>query len=72
MKRKRTGSYGVIRLNDTSDNSWAVVESPSGAIAIDADDHLIMKLVESEARRLAAAMTLVLQQGAEASAAVAA
>ncbi len=62
METRRITAFEVIRLNDQSERSWAVVEKPSGAIATDAEGRLIMRLSESEARQLAANMTLSLSK----------
>lgn len=58
--RCKPAGYGVIRLNVQSDTAWAVIERPSGAIAMGADGRLLMRLGKSEAADIAAALALAL------------
>lgn len=54
IRRQEDGEYGVIRLNRQRDDSWAVVGRPSGAIALDDQGGLLMRLGRPEAESLAA------------------
>ena len=49
--------YGVMKLNPTIPQSWAVIEIPSGAIALDRAGRPLMRLGQEEAERLASTLT---------------
>lgn len=53
MQRNADGSFQIIRLDTMRSDSWAVVGQPSGAIALNADGGLIMRLERGEAQRIA-------------------
>ncbi len=55
MRQPPTG-YRATQLNDR-DDSWAVVEHPSGAIVEDAFDEMLIRLTQNEAFRIADQMT---------------
>lgn len=67
MPRPGTIDYVVLRLRNFDARSWAVIERPSGAIALDREDQLLIRLSEDEARTLADLMTAALRNPPETS-----
>lgn len=58
--RETPKDFVPLRLHYHSDDAWAVVERPSGAIALGEGERLLFKLSQSEARTTAEAMTAAL------------
>jgi hypothetical protein len=50
-------SFRIMRLNTFSERAWAVVESPSGAIAHDLAGRLLIRLTREEALETASTRT---------------
>lgn len=64
MPRKTTArglvsgsGFAPQKLHSWSVAAWAVISVATGAIAMDAENRLLMRLTESEANRIAAAMS---------------
>lgn len=58
MLRRPPIGFDTVRLHKRSENAWAVVERPTGAIATGKSGELLMRMTQGEARELALAMTL--------------
>lgn len=52
MLRDKPERFHSLRLHKRSENAWAIIEQPSGAIAMGEDDALLMRLTRQEAERL--------------------
>lgn len=46
-------AFDVIRLQSWNENGWAVIRRATGAIAVDPNGELLMRLTVAEARRTA-------------------
>lgn len=56
MLRHRPERFHSLRLHKRSEHAWAIIEEPSGAIAMGTDDALLMRLTQQEAEKLVETM----------------
>lgn len=64
MRRPQGTRFSTLRLNHWGAAAWAVVSLSTGAIAVDADDMLLMRLTQADAERIAGEMTDVATRAA--------